>query len=70
MKIINKLLAAFIFISILHTALAAQSLKIVVLPFDKLNKEKNQELDTLSVGISETLSGALSTVENFVVIDS
>ena len=70
MKIINKLIIAFISIIMLHTAIAAQSIKIVVLPFDKLNKEKNQELETLSVGISETLSGALSTVENFVVIDS
>ena len=45
-------------------------LKIVVLPFDKLGKERNSELDTLAVGLSETLSGALSTVNNFVVIDS
>jgi len=44
-------------------------LKIIVLPFDKLNKERNNELDTLVVGLSDTLSGALSTVNNFVVID-
>jgi hypothetical protein len=40
------------------------------MPFDKLNKEKNSELETLTVGISETLSGALSTVDNFIIIDS
>ena len=44
--------------------------RIAVLPFDKINKEKNLELETLSVGISETLSGALSNVNNFIVIDS
>ncbi len=70
MKIIKSLFSAFIIIIFMYTALSAQSYKIVVLPFDKLNKEKNSELETLSVGISETLSGALSTVENFVVIDS
>ncbi|HOD15113.1 MAG TPA: tetratricopeptide repeat protein [Spirochaetota bacterium] len=48
----------------------AADYKIVVLPFDKINREKNQELETLSVGISETLSGALSNVNNFIVIDS
>lgn len=44
--------------------------KIVVLPFDKINKEKIPELETLSVGISETLSGALSNINNFIIIDS
>ena len=48
----------------------AGNYKIVVMPFDKINKEKNQELETLSVGISETLSGALSNVGNFIIIDS
>jgi tetratricopeptide (TPR) repeat protein len=70
MKIINKLLISFLFISLLQGGLSAENYKIVVLPFDKLNKEKNAELETLTVGISETLSGALSTVTNFVVIDS
>ena len=63
------LLIAVIFLSG-GTLKAADTLKIVILPFDKLNKEKNDELDTLAVGISETLSGALSTVNNFVIIDS
>ena len=49
---------------------AAADYKIVVLPFDKINKEKNLELETLSVGIGETLSGALSNVNNFIIIDS
>jgi len=70
MKIINKFLFSFLLISLFQGALSAENFKIVVLPFDKLNKEKNAELDTLTVGISETLSGALSTVDNFVVIDS
>ena len=70
MKIFRKLIISFLFISLLQAALSAANYKIVVLPFDKLNKEKNAELDTLTVGISETLSGALSTVDNFVVIDS
>src|SRR5208337_926470 len=47
-----------------------KNFRIVVLPFDKINKEKNLELETLSVGISETLSGALSNINNFIVIDS
>jgi len=51
-------------------ALAAADYKIVVLPFDKINREKNLELETLSVGIGETLSGALSNVDNFIIIDS
>ncbi len=49
---------------------AAADYKIVVLPFDKINKEKNLELETLSIGIGETLSGALSNVNNFIIIDS
>lgn len=44
--------------------------RIVVLPFKKLNKGGNQELQTLVHGISETLAGALSTVQNFIVIDA
>jgi len=63
------LLLAVIFISG-NMLNAADNLKIVILPFDKLNKEKNDELDTLIVGISETLSGALSTVNNFIIVDS
>ncbi len=70
MKTITKLVFSFLLISLLQSSLSAENFKIVVLPFDKLNKEKNAELDTLTVGISETLSGALSTVDNFVVIDS
>ncbi len=70
MKIFRKLIISFLFISLFQAALSANNYKIVVLPFDKLNKEKNAELETLTVGISETLSGALSTVDNFVVIDS
>ncbi len=70
MKLIRRLLFSVLIISLLQGALSAQSFKIVVLPFDKLNKEKNIELDTLKLGISETLSGALSTVENFVVVDT
>jgi len=70
MKTIRKFLLSFLFISLIQGALSADNYKIVVLPFDKLNKEKNAELETLTVGISETLSGALSTVDNFVVIDS
>ena len=70
MKIITKFFLSFLLITLLQGALSAANYKIVVLPFDKLNKEKNAELDTLTVGISETLSGALSTVDNFVVIDS
>ena len=50
--------------------LMATDFKIVVLPFDKINKEKIPELETLSVGISETLSGALSNINNFIIIDS
>ena len=53
-----------------QTAFAAQAYKIVVLPFEKLNKEKNEELETLKIGISDTLSGALSTVDEFIVIDA
>jgi len=70
MKIIKNIIFSFLFITLLQNALIAENYKIVVLPFDKLNKEKNAELETLTVGISETLSGALSTVINFVTIDS
>ncbi len=48
----------------------ANPLRIVVLPFDKLNKEKDSDLETLTSGISETLAGALSNVQNFIIIDS
>ncbi len=70
MKTIVKIIFSFLLISLLQSSLSAENFKIVVLPFDKLNKEKNAELETLTVGISETLAGALSTVDNFVVIDS
>lgn len=49
---------------------SAKSFKIIVLPFDKINKERNMELETLSVGLSETLSGALSNIKNFIIIDA
>jgi len=49
---------------------SGRSFKIIVLPFDKINKEKNLELETLSIGISETLSGALSNIKNFIIIDA
>lgn len=70
MKIFRKIFLSILLISLTQSALTAANFKIVVLPFDKLNKEKNSELETLTVGISETLSGALSTVDHFVVIDS
>ena len=70
MKSLLKMLLFSFFIIIMQISLSAQTYKIVVMPFDKLNKEKNPELETLTVGISETLSGALSTVENFIIIDS
>ena len=70
MKSIYTFITAIICLIVLQTAASAQSYKIVVMPFDKLNKEKNLELETLTVGISETLSGALSTVETFIIIDS
>ncbi len=70
MKAFTRFLFSLLLITILQIALQAENYKIVVLPFDKLNKEKNAELETLTVGISETLAGALSTVDNFVVIDS
>lgn len=70
MKTFIRLLCSFLIIILTQSSLLAENFKIVVLPFDKLNKEKNSELETLTVGISETLSGALSTVDNFVVIDS
>jgi tetratricopeptide (TPR) repeat protein len=55
---------------LIPSVIFAGDFKIVVLPFDKINKEKNIELETLSVGISETLSGALSNVNNFIIVDS
>jgi adenylate cyclase len=64
--VISALLAALMIPAIV----LAGNYKIVVLPFDKINREKNQELETLSIGISETLSGALSNVGNFIIIDS
>jgi len=70
MKSLYTFITAILCFFILQTAASAQSYKIVVMPFDKLNKEKNLELETLTVGISETLSGALSTVETFIIIDS
>lgn len=66
-KSIAAVLAAVI---CLQTAAHSETRKIAVLPFDKLNKEKNDELDTLVTGISETLSGALSTVDEFIIIDT
>ncbi len=67
-----KRTARFILLLLLMVPMAvtAADYKIVVLPFDKINKEKNPELETLSVGIGETLSGALSNVNNFIIIDS
>ena len=70
MIIIRKIVFTICCILLSQAMLLAQGYKIVVLPFDKLNKEKNTELETLSVGISETLSGALSTVDSFIIIDS
>ena len=67
---IKPLIAAIASIILFQAALVADTYKIVVLPFDKLNKEKNDELDTLVMGISDTLSGALSTVEGFIIIDA
>ena len=48
----------------------SEEYKIIVMPFDKLNKEQNSDLETLTYGISETLSGALANVKNFIVIDT
>ncbi len=70
MRLFRKLVYTICCIILSQTMLHSESYKIVVLPFDKLNKEKNAELDTLTVGISETLSGALSTVDNFIIVDS
>ncbi len=70
MRYLKKIFLSLCFILLVQNLLLAESYKIVVMPFDKLNKEKNSELETLSVGISETLSGALSTVDNFIIIDS
>ncbi len=67
---IKPLIAALASVILFQTALIADTYKIVVLPFDKLNKEKNDELDTLVMGISDTLSGALSTVDGFIIIDA
>ncbi len=68
----NALVRVFIIVALLIPGIAFtnKNYRIVVLPFDKINKEKNLELETLSVGISETLSGALSNINNFIVIDS
>ena len=63
-------MSALVMVLMAPAFVRAGNYKIVVLPFDKINKEKNQELETLSVGISETLSGALSNVGNFIIIDS
>jgi len=52
---IKPLIAAIASIILFQAALVADTYKIVVLPFDKLNKEKNDELDTLVMGISDTL---------------
>ncbi len=70
MKALRSIIFSFSFIFLFTQLLFSQSYKIVVMPFDKLNKEKNSELETLTVGISETLSGALSTVDKFIIIDS
>lgn len=70
MKALTNILFSALCVIIMQSSIAAQTYKIVVMPFDKLNKEKNSELETLTIGISETLSGALSTVNNFIVIDS
>jgi len=67
---IKAFIISMLSVLLFQTAFAAQAYKIVVLPFDKLNKEKNDELDTLKIGISDTLSGALSTVDEFIVIDA
>ncbi len=70
MKIIQRIISSMIFITLFQTLCFATNYKIVVMPFDKLNKGANEELETLTIGISETLSGALSTVDNFIIIDS
>lgn len=70
MKSLTNILLSALCLIIMQSSISAQTYKIVVMPFDKLNKEKNSELETLTIGISETLSGALSTVDNFIVIDS
>ena len=74
MKIFSKtsliITIMFLLSSMLMAADKSDLKKIVVMPFDKLNQEKNSELEVLVEGIRETLSGALSTVNNFVVIDS
>jgi tetratricopeptide (TPR) repeat protein len=48
----------------------AKDFIVVVIPFDKLNKIKDKDLETLKRGISETLSGALSSAEKMIIIDS
>jgi|GEM_PF-501645 len=70
MKKIKTFLKTLVIIALFQTVAMAESYKIVVMPFDKLNKGKNEELETLKIGISETLSGALSTVDRFIIIDS
>lgn len=71
MKIMKKIIILFLLLLLTgNFSLFAQNFKIVILPFDKLNKGKNSELETLSKGISETLAGALSTVDNFIIIDT
>jgi tetratricopeptide (TPR) repeat protein len=70
MNAIKRILTGLFFVLILASNIFAANYKIIILPFDKLNKEPNSELETLSIGISDILSGALTNVSNFNVIDS
>lgn len=70
MKKAYKAIYLITFLFLLSSPAFSESYKIVILPFEKLNQEKNTELDTLSVGVSEILSEALTNVDNFIVIDS
>jgi len=70
MNQIKRCIAVFLFLFLPFSGIFSASYKIIILPFDKLNKEANPELETLSIGISDILSGALTNISNFNVIDS
>ena len=70
MKFVRQIWIALLIFLFSFSGIYSANYKIIILPFDKLNKEPDPELETLSIGISDILSGALSNVTNFNVIDS
>jgi len=69
-RLFVMMFAVVICFGVIATDVSARDYVVVVIPFDKLNKTKSKDLDMLKRGISETLSGALSSAEKMIIIDS